>query len=140
MQAFASLPSTTLHIWKRHGGSSAVHRPGQRRATHVRSRCRRRWVSQTRRRLARASDASRCRTADHARVGDAGGPDRGHPPRLLPRAPRVPPTTVYDRYALAPGAAFDGPAIVQERESTLVIGPAGRFEVAESGNIIVSIG
>ena len=50
------------------------------------------------------------------------------------------PTTVYDRYALLPGAAFDGPAIVEERESTLVIGPGGRFEVAPSGNIIVAIG
>jgi N-methylhydantoinase A len=49
-------------------------------------------------------------------------------------------TTVYDRYALVPGQAFDGPAIVEERESTLVVGPGGRFEVAASGNIIVSIG
>jgi N-methylhydantoinase A len=38
------------------------------------------------------------------------------------------------------GAAFDGPAIVEERESTLVVGPGGRFEVAASGNIVVSIG
>ena len=53
---------------------------------------------------------------------------------------RVPPTTVYDRYALVPGAAFDGPAIVEESESTLVVGPGGRFEVAASGNIIVTIG
>ncbi len=49
-------------------------------------------------------------------------------------------TTVYDRYALRPGLAFDGPAIVEERESTLVVGPAGRFEVAQSGNIIVTVG
>ena len=48
------------------------------------------------------------------------------------------PTTVYDRYALLPGAAFDGPAIVEERESSLVIGPGGRFQVAASGNIIVA--
>jgi len=38
------------------------------------------------------------------------------------------------------GQAFAGPAIVEERESTLVIGPGGRLEVAASGNIIVSIG
>ena len=49
-------------------------------------------------------------------------------------------TTVYDRYALTPGQTFDGPAIVEERESTLVVGPDGRFEVAPSGNIVVSIG
>ena len=29
---------------------------------------------------------------------------------------------VYDRYALAPGAAIDGPALIEERESTCVIG------------------
>jgi N-methylhydantoinase A len=50
------------------------------------------------------------------------------------------PTTVYDRYALEPGQAFDGPAIVEERESTLVVGPGGRLEVASSGNITITIG
>jgi N-methylhydantoinase A len=28
---------------------------------------------------------------------------------------------VYDRYLLFPGAAFQGPAIIEERESTLVV-------------------
>jgi len=49
-------------------------------------------------------------------------------------------TLVYDRYALEPGQIFDGPAIVEERESTLLVGPGGCLEVAASGNIIVSIG
>ncbi|MFQ5520153.1 MAG: hydantoinase/oxoprolinase family protein, partial [Candidatus Methylomirabilia bacterium] len=31
-------------------------------------------------------------------------------------------TPVYDRYRLLPGASFEGPAIVEERESTAVIG------------------
>ncbi len=35
---------------------------------------------------------------------------------------------VYDRYSLAPGAQFAGPAIVEERESTVVI--AGEAEVS----------
>jgi N-methylhydantoinase A len=38
-------------------------------------------------------------------------------------------TPVYDRYALAPGAAFAGPAIIEERESTTVIGPGARVNV-----------
>jgi N-methylhydantoinase A len=38
-------------------------------------------------------------------------------------------TPVYDRYALAPGAEFSGPAIVEERESTAVIGPGGRCRI-----------
>jgi N-methylhydantoinase A len=49
-------------------------------------------------------------------------------------------TTVYDRYGLEPGQSFDGPAIIEERESTLIVGPCGRFEVAPSGSIIISIG
>jgi len=32
-------------------------------------------------------------------------------------------TTVDDRYALPPGQTFDGQAIVEERESTLVAAP-----------------
>jgi len=38
-------------------------------------------------------------------------------------------TPVYDRYALNPGAAFAGPAIVEERESTTVAGPGARVRV-----------
>jgi N-methylhydantoinase A len=46
-------------------------------------------------------------------------------------------TPVYDRYALAPGASFSGPAIVEERESTLIVGPGGRGRVDEHLNIVV---
>jgi N-methylhydantoinase A/oxoprolinase/acetone carboxylase beta subunit len=38
-------------------------------------------------------------------------------------------TPVYDRYALTPGAAFVGPAIIEERESTTVVGPGARVSV-----------
>jgi N-methylhydantoinase A len=67
-------------------------------------------------------------------------PIKGTRPVYFPEFREFRPTTVYDRYTLVPGAALDGPAIVEERESTLVVGPGGRFEVAASGNIIVSIG
>jgi N-methylhydantoinase A len=48
-------------------------------------------------------------------------------------------TPVYDRYALAPGSAFDGPAIVEERESTIVIGPGSRCEVLADRSIVVEM-
>jgi len=48
-------------------------------------------------------------------------------------------TVVYDRYSLMPGDTFNGPAVVEERESTLVIGPGGKFEQLPSGNISVTI-
>jgi N-methylhydantoinase A len=46
---------------------------------------------------------------------------------------------VYDRYALGSGAAFPGPAIVEERESTVVIGTEARARVDEWGNLIVEM-
>jgi N-methylhydantoinase A len=49
-------------------------------------------------------------------------------------------TPVYDRYVLSAGQVGDGPAIVEERSSTLFVGPGGRFEVLASGNIMVTIG
>jgi N-methylhydantoinase A len=44
---------------------------------------------------------------------------------------------VYDRYALAPGMKFSGPAIVEERESTLIVGARGRAEVDDRLNVKV---
>jgi N-methylhydantoinase A len=67
-------------------------------------------------------------------------PIKGTRPVYFPEFREFRPTTVYDRYALLHGAAYDGPAIVEERESSLVIGPGGRFQVAASGNIIVAVG
>jgi N-methylhydantoinase A len=46
-------------------------------------------------------------------------------------------TAVYDRYALQPGVEFTGPAIVEERESTLIVGPRGYARVDENLNVIV---
>jgi N-methylhydantoinase A len=47
-------------------------------------------------------------------------------------------TPVYDRYRLAPDATFDGPAIVEERESTVIVGPGGPCRVDEHYNLIVT--
>jgi N-methylhydantoinase A len=47
---------------------------------------------------------------------------------------------VYDRYALRPGVTVAGPAIVEERESTCVLGPRDRARVDEFGNLVVDIG
>ncbi len=48
-------------------------------------------------------------------------------------------TQVYDRYALKPGMTFAGPAIVEERESTLIIGARGRARVDERLQIVVEL-
>jgi N-methylhydantoinase A len=46
-------------------------------------------------------------------------------------------TAVYDRYAFKAGVEFTGPAIVEERESTLIVGPSGCARVDENLNVIV---
>ena len=48
-------------------------------------------------------------------------------------------TPIYDRTALAIDQKFEGPAVVEEAESTMVIGPGGRFHVSNSGNLIIDL-
>ncbi|MGI8423783.1 MAG: hydantoinase/oxoprolinase family protein [Chloroflexota bacterium] len=49
------------------------------------------------------------------------------------------PTPVYDRYALAPGAAFEGPAVIEERESTAIIGPGASVRVDDQSSLVVTL-
>jgi N-methylhydantoinase A len=46
-------------------------------------------------------------------------------------------TPVYDRYKLGVGSRFAGPAIVEERESTVVIGPGAHCEIDAQLNLIM---
>ena len=48
-------------------------------------------------------------------------------------------TPVYDRYLLGRGSTLRGPAIVEERESTAVIGPRGSAEIDRYGNLVVTL-
>jgi N-methylhydantoinase A len=48
--------------------------------------------------------------------------------------------TVYDRYSLPVGAEIRGPAIVEERESTIVVGAAADARVDEHLNLVIRIG
>jgi N-methylhydantoinase A len=49
------------------------------------------------------------------------------------------PCAVYDRYALSAGATFDGPALVEERESTCCIGPGARVTVDRFLNLVIDV-
>ncbi len=46
---------------------------------------------------------------------------------------------VYDRYALKPNEKFDGPAIIEETESTTVIGINSTVQVDKDKNIIIDL-
>jgi N-methylhydantoinase A len=48
-------------------------------------------------------------------------------------------TTVYDRYLLTPGTTVRGPAVLEERESTAVVGPGGTGTVDDTGNLVVTL-
>ena len=57
-------------------------------------------------------------------------------PAFFPEAGGYVETPVYDRYALTPGSWVDGPAIVEERESTTVVGPGARVHVDHHRTLI----
>ena len=57
----------------------------------------------------------------------------------LPAAGAYAEVPVYDRYLLPVGAEIDGPAIIEERESTLVINGPGWARVDEFGNVVVRL-
>jgi N-methylhydantoinase A len=48
-------------------------------------------------------------------------------------------TPVYDRYALQPGASVTGPALLEERESTVVVGPRERVSVDAQFNLVAEL-
>jgi len=47
---------------------------------------------------------------------------------------------VYDRYALTPGTRIVGPAMIEEREATTVIGPADSLVVDAAGALRIAVG
>lgn len=78
-------------------------------------------------------------------VGTRGGPGRPRPARKERRRAWFAehgfvPVDVFDRYLLSPGRRVSGPAVVEETESTVVIGPRGRGRVDPSGALVVTVG
>jgi N-methylhydantoinase A len=76
-----------------------------------------------------------------AASGEATGaqPQRGTRSAWFPSLGGYVETPVYDRYALTPGLAFTGPALVEERESTLVVGAGDEAVVLDDLSIRVEI-
>jgi len=75
------------------------------------------------------------------RLGGAGGEARkGTRPVYLGDAQDYVAVPVYDRYALSPGESIAGPAIVEERESTCVLGTGDTAEVDARYNLVAEVG
>jgi N-methylhydantoinase A len=47
---------------------------------------------------------------------------------------------VYDRYRLVPGARLLGPAVIEERETTVILLPGDRAQIDAHRNLIVDVG
>jgi N-methylhydantoinase A len=71
--------------------------------------------------------------------GDAATALKGTRQAYMPEAHGMIDVPVYDRYRLGPGAVFTGPAIVEEREATTVIGPGAAVEIDDEGNLVVEV-
>lgn len=63
----------------------------------------------------------------------------GMRPAYFPEAADFVETAVYDRNLMGSGYSFEGPAIVEESESTLILGPGARAHVDEQLNLIVDL-
>lgn len=66
-------------------------------------------------------------------------PLRGHRQAYFPDAGGYVRCAVYDRYALKPGDAIDGPALIEEAESTCVLGAGDRGAVNERLNLVIDV-
>jgi len=75
-----------------------------------------------------------------ARTGPAGDTRKGRRPVWFAEAGGFVETDVVDRYRLRPGTELRGPTVVEERESTMVVGPSGRARVDRLGNLEVEVG
>jgi N-methylhydantoinase A len=70
---------------------------------------------------------------------ESGDPGKGVREAYFPEVGGFVSAQVYDRYKLGPGVAVDGPALIEERESTIVVGPSGRVESDDLGNLLIEL-
>src|SRR5216683_7891806 len=61
---------------------------------------------------------------------------KGRRPAYFSETGGVTETAVYDRYRLGVGDEIQGPAVVEEEGSTLVVGPGATARVAPTGNMV----
>ncbi|GAA1961339.1 hydantoinase/oxoprolinase family protein [Amycolatopsis minnesotensis] len=71
--------------------------------------------------------------------GETGEAKKGTRAAYFPEAGGFVDTPVFDRYVLRPGDGFGGPAIVEERESTLVVPPGAHCVVREDASLEVTV-
>lgn len=76
---------------------------------------------------------------DLARRPDQSPADKRQRQVYFPETDGAVATAIHDRASMTAGEVFTGPAVVEEPESTMVIGPGGRFYLSASGNLIIDL-
>ena len=69
----------------------------------------------------------------------AGQAARGERPVYFGPAVGFVSAAVYDRYRLAPGSCFTGPAVFEERESTTVVPPGALATIDDALNLVIDL-
>lgn len=64
---------------------------------------------------------------------------KGRRPVYFPETNGFQDCAIYDRYAFSAGDRVNGPAVVEERESTIVLIPGSYADVGRHGNLVVTI-
>jgi N-methylhydantoinase A len=77
---------------------------------------------------------------DWGRGGGTQAAEKGRRPVYFAEGGGFVACPVYDRYLLAAGAVVEGPAIVEELDSTAVIHPGYRAQVDRYGNLLLKRG
>ena len=96
-------------------------------------------VVNLRARIAHVREVKAVRAADAGASVRADNPVKGHRQVYFEAAGGYVATPVFDRYLLQCGENRTGPAIIEERETTIVVGPDARFELDPGGNVIIEL-
>ena len=71
--------------------------------------------------------------------GSAAPPVKGERPVYFPEVDDFVTTAIYDRYRLGSGMRISGPAVVEERECTIVAGPSSTMRLDEFGTLFIDL-
>lgn len=72
-------------------------------------------------------------------AADVSGALKRHRAIYIPAERALVECPVYDRYLLPAGAKLAGPAVIEERESTVVVNGSGQIQVDENCNLIIDL-
>ncbi len=64
---------------------------------------------------------------------------KGSRQAFVPDAGAYQEVPVYDRYALGPDFTSTGPAIIEENESTIVVGTTAQIRIDAFSNVVISM-